>query len=186
MRRKTKKKDTKGFSLIEVIVAIAVLTIGLIGVMALYSDSLSRILSIRSQTTANSLAQEGIELVRNIADTAEGNLTVITSGNKKVSINSSSVVEMVDTPGDYSLYYAPNGTTPGRFTHNSSDETTRFQRKIIVIEEHIDDLPDAMTNDDRKVISLVSWGGVEPPDTTAACTVADRCVFAIMELINNP
>ena len=188
MCRKIKKKYTKGFSLIEVIMAIAVLTVGLIGVMALYGDSLSRILSIRSQTTANSLAQEGIELVRNIADTAGGDLTgILLAGNKRVAINSSSSVIVDDSPGDYSLYYAPGtGTTPGRFTHNSSDEATRFQRKIIVDEKSIDDLPDATTDDDREVISLVSWGGRVPPDTTASCTVADRCVFAIMELVNNP
>jgi type II secretory pathway pseudopilin PulG len=60
---------TKGFTLVEVIVAIFLLTVGIIGVSALITSTISSATHSSQKLVAAYLAQEGIEIVRNIRDT---------------------------------------------------------------------------------------------------------------------
>lgn len=62
------KTKNKGFSLMEVIIAVAVIITALIAAMTLISFSVSAITSSKSKITATNLAQEGLEIVRNIRD----------------------------------------------------------------------------------------------------------------------
>jgi len=61
-------KIEKGFTLIELIITIFVISVGLVGVMTLIQNTLQSASAVRSNLTASYLAQEGIELVRNIRD----------------------------------------------------------------------------------------------------------------------
>lgn len=61
--------ENKGFTILEVIIAGFVLVIGVVGVAGLVVRSTSTTVSIENQITAWYLAQEGIEIVRNIRDT---------------------------------------------------------------------------------------------------------------------
>ncbi|MEA3344510.1 MAG: prepilin-type N-terminal cleavage/methylation domain-containing protein [Patescibacteria group bacterium] len=58
----------KGFTLIEVIAAILIILIGLLGVFSATQKIVSYIAFSNSKLTASYLAQEGLELVRNIRD----------------------------------------------------------------------------------------------------------------------
>lgn len=58
-----------GFTLVEVMVAVAVLSVGLIGAANLITYNISNSAKAINKTIAMNLAQEGIELVRNIRDT---------------------------------------------------------------------------------------------------------------------
>jgi len=58
-----------GFTVLETIVAISVVTVGAIGVFGLVTQSISLNRTSANQAVAVYLAQEGIELVRNIRDT---------------------------------------------------------------------------------------------------------------------
>src|SRR3989338_10456135 len=58
----------KGFTLIEVIVAVFVLTIGVVGVFALVNQTMAASSILTSRLIAAYLAQEGIEIARNIRD----------------------------------------------------------------------------------------------------------------------
>lgn len=61
-------RKTKGFTLLEVIVAIFLITVGIGGIFALINQNLATA-SINSQKlVATYLAQEGIELVRSVRD----------------------------------------------------------------------------------------------------------------------
>jgi hypothetical protein len=60
---------TKGFTLMETIVAIFVITAGIIGVLALVTQTISSAIFSKDKLIAAYLGQEGIELVRNIRDT---------------------------------------------------------------------------------------------------------------------
>jgi len=62
------EKNSKGFTIMEVIVAIFILTIGVIGVYALITQTVSISTFSRDEMTAAYLAQEGVEIVRNIRD----------------------------------------------------------------------------------------------------------------------
>jgi len=54
-------KYTKGYSLIEVLVAISILLIALVGPMTIAAKGIQSSIFVREQTIAISLAQEGIE-----------------------------------------------------------------------------------------------------------------------------
>tara|TARA_Y100000310_G_C20560648_1_gene752873 strand:- start:357 stop:887 length:531 start_codon:yes stop_codon:yes gene_type:complete len=66
-----------GFTIIEVLFAIFVLTVGAVGAFALTSQVISISSAPSSQLVASYLAQEGIEVVRNIRDS---NLLAIHKG----------------------------------------------------------------------------------------------------------
>ena len=63
------KKSQSGFSLLELIVAVFILTVGILGVQALIRENLVLVFHSKNRLTAAYLAQEGIEIVRNIRDT---------------------------------------------------------------------------------------------------------------------
>lgn len=61
-------ESKKGFTLIETLVAVSLLTIAIVAPMTLTAQSLSTAYYARDQITAYNLAQEGIESVRAIRD----------------------------------------------------------------------------------------------------------------------
>lgn len=62
------KRNNSGFTLIETLVAVLVLVLGLLGPLALAAQSISAGRLSRNRLIAANLAQEGIELVRNLRD----------------------------------------------------------------------------------------------------------------------
>lgn len=55
----------KGFTLLETIVAIGVLTTALLGIYSLVAFSISRVSSVKNQNIASFLAMEGLEYIHN-------------------------------------------------------------------------------------------------------------------------
>jgi len=66
MRKKTKNK--KGFSIAEVMISSFVLVVGLTAIISLLIENIKQSVDIRSSIISSQLAQEGVELVRNIRD----------------------------------------------------------------------------------------------------------------------
>ena len=93
------QKIKKGFTLVETMVAISLLTVSIIAPMALTTQSLQSAYYARDQIIASNLAQEGIELVRNHRDdnillSAEGTPTDILNG---IPINQPFTVDATKT-----------------------------------------------------------------------------------------
>lgn len=177
MNHYQKKQKRKGFSLMEVVVAMAVLGIGFLGVMNLYAGSITRNASLRDQTTATSLAQEGVELVRGFAENDLGNLS--TGNNYKVHITTSNVIELSSGLTD-KLYYSTSGIgTIGKFSHTSggSSVDTGFLRRINIVKTDLDSDGDA---NDAQVTAMVVWKRTDFPTD---CSVATNCMVATMDLI---
>lgn len=65
----SKKNTEYGFTLVEAIVAIAVISIGFVGSLVLLSRSSSLANSLKDRVVAAHLAEEGVEIVINIRDT---------------------------------------------------------------------------------------------------------------------
>ncbi len=122
----------KGFSLIEVITAIFILTVGVGGAFSLIYQTLSTVYSVRSELTASFLAQEGVEIVKNLRDCAWL--------ESRTATNTSWLANLSETPGsweaDYSDFelYRSYGSYLRRdssgFFNYSSGETTNFKREI--------------------------------------------------------
>lgn len=64
----TLNKNIKAFTIIEVIIAVFILTFGVVGVFGLIQIITTFTYDISSRLTAVYLAQEGIEIIRNIRD----------------------------------------------------------------------------------------------------------------------
>ena len=123
----------KGFSLIEVITSIFILTVGVGGAFSLIYQTLSAVYSVRSELTDSFLAQEGIEVVKNLRDNAwlESRAATSTSWLSNLS----------EVGGDYELDYstqylsqADNSTymkidSSGLMNYSSGDLTT-FIRSV--------------------------------------------------------
>jgi len=76
------KMSQRGFTLLEAIVSIFIVTVGVGGVFTLVNQTIGGTQAVSSKLTATYLAQEGIEVVRNIRD---GNLLKIHKGIGGVS-----------------------------------------------------------------------------------------------------
>lgn len=61
-------KSSGGYTLIEVIISIAVFTIGIMGVLGLSTSNYYDARHITDRNVATNLAREGIELIRNVRD----------------------------------------------------------------------------------------------------------------------
>jgi len=135
----------RGFTLIETLVAISLLTVGVVGSFSLMQRVTSFASISSSQLVASYLAQEGIETVRNIRDTnyLEGQIwdTGIGAGT--------------DFRLDYRSSVFPDATCGNYLQHNGSyyicsgsNSESKFQRQITV----------EKTGLDRMVVSVaVSW-----------------------------
>jgi len=64
---------SKGFTLIELVITIAVLSLGIIGVYSAFNPIVVATYNLSSRLTATYLAEEGMEVVRNIRDTNVAN-----------------------------------------------------------------------------------------------------------------
>lgn len=62
-------KNKKAFTMVEALIALSILTIGILSSFILVSKALYNVTIIKDRLTASFLAQEGIELVRQIRDT---------------------------------------------------------------------------------------------------------------------
>ena len=61
-------KSNKGFTLLETIVAVAVIMVGLIAALVLINSSLFYVSLIKDRLIAANLNSEGLEVARNIRD----------------------------------------------------------------------------------------------------------------------
>jgi type II secretory pathway pseudopilin PulG len=76
-------KQTKGYSLVEALVAISILLIALVGPMTIAAKGIQSANYVREQTIAISLAQEGIEAF--IAARNDATIEALNSGNLSAS-----------------------------------------------------------------------------------------------------
>ncbi len=125
--------DSRGFTLIEVIIAIVVLTIGVLGTYALVSRVVSATSLSVSQLTASYLGQEGLELVRNVRDT---NFLRIRQAESILWTNGllgcASGCEIDYNDAGFVSYQDRFLKATGSFYAYDSGQDTKFKRKITI------------------------------------------------------
>ncbi|MDP3043010.1 MAG: prepilin-type N-terminal cleavage/methylation domain-containing protein [bacterium] len=141
MMKKNKLKRQFGFSILEVIIAILIISIGMIGVLSLITQNIQVQYIGKNDLIASQLAQEGLELVRNIRDT-----NWLTAGNDwKTGAGATTNSDIVQD-GDYAIDYSGaiidinsidnaglNIDAAGFYTHNAG-AATAFYRLITVVD----------------------------------------------------
>lgn len=167
---KKSNKNKKGFSMVETLIAIFILALGLSAFMSVASSGLQSSIYAKDRVTAFYLAQEAIEVIKNIRD------------ENAIENFSSPPVRWLDGIADWDGYGGPCGSTSdcgvdsrnesitqidscndmndcvlrrdlnGIFNH-AAGEDTKFIR--VVNMEPVSGLPN-----EAKVIATVSWNSV--------------------------
>lgn len=171
------KKERRGYSLVEVLVAISVLLIALVGPLTIASSGLKRANFAKEQTLAIFLAQEGMEAVVKLREDAAlgadsfDNLSqvwsttfsaissrcVVGSSNycgvsiaEDGTINTSSIYQCNAT--NCLMKYQSNARVPYRQGSSVSGNDTIYTRQMQVT---------VTGNAYARVVSTVSWGEAE-------------------------
>jgi len=158
-----KRGEQKGYLLLELMVAISVFVVGILGFLGLLSGTLSLNREIADKFTANYLAAEGVELTKNLidADILDGNPWNRGNGGRFNS-NKCFEIDYLDDSSD-SREFNPcnsNSVAPNFLRYSSSTgytysngNSTPFRRYIRTFN------PPAAGNDQIKVESVVTWQG---------------------------
>ncbi len=165
-------KTNKGFSLVETMLASFVVIIGLVTLLQLFAPVLTSAQLSRDQVVAASLAQEGVELVRNQRDnnmlSSQAFNAGLPNGWLCLDITSSTAAGTPHSVCGGQLYQTPTGW----YVHSAGGNTvTNFARRIYVL----------TMGQEMAVISYVKWGdGSIPssPTSSALCTLENKCSFA--------
>ncbi|NBV76697.1 prepilin-type N-terminal cleavage/methylation domain-containing protein [bacterium] len=174
--------STRGFTLIETLVAVMILSLALIGPMALVARSVATSFYSRDQVVAFFLAQEALESIRNARDNnilsnAYGTPTSLLAGFPAID-NSPFVIDsrdnlMISCQGgvcpplktDGVFYaYGPTGTTQ-IYSAQTGWSPTRFTRTVRA--QYVKK-PDGIDNTDQiKVTVTITWrsSGAVPTKT---------------------
>jgi hypothetical protein len=187
------KKTRRAFSLGEVLVAAFVLTVGLTATTALIVSSIGNAYDNRDAVIAAELAQEGVELVRNVRDqnfafeadgipSGEG-FAGFSEADQHCRMDSSDTIFTCSggqgTPSS-NRYYLDEPTTPSmgqRYTHTPANR--RFARYIYIDYDN--------TAKNARVISFTFWDWtnvdampsyISSSGNTSSCTLESKCVFS--------
>lgn len=183
-----KIKNGSGFSFIEVIISIFLITVGLVASVDLITNGLRDSIDSRDQLIAAGLSQEGVELVRNVRDNnwvqgvdsftdfpaTSGEICWLgfTSGVDSMSCGTPAPETGDDIYAYSSSFYGINNSLPG-------STKTKFQRRIIVE-------GGGASTSDRQIYSVVTWGGnigdFSSSGDLSECTTASKCVHAEITL----
>jgi len=185
METKIKKNQYhKAFTLVEVIMALFILTTGLLGIMRLAALNLSTSMDSRDEIIAATLAQEGLELVYNVKDNNSANYATTLNDFKYFSTSNNCKIDRlyvygntIDcTGGSYQLNYIA-GTG---FVHTGGLSGTKFFRRITIT--------DSGTN--KIITAYTSWNNAPPAvaapgancKTTCNISATSKCACAQMTL----
>ncbi len=134
-------REHKAFSVFEMIITIAIISIGLLGLISLNTQNIKVEYVNKNSLIASMLAQEGLELVRNKRDNNWWSLSPQWSsglvGDGDYIIDYAGVLDdTVDSINDNSakLYLDANGF----YVHNSVGTTLTPFSRLITVEDHTD------------------------------------------------
>jgi|GEM_PF-800055 len=154
--KKTTSGQFQGFTLVEALIAVAIITTGLIAILGVisYAISISRVSP--DEVIAANLAQEGIGVIKNIRDSnwlvdkADNGMRDNSVswkqdiGQGSVTLSSSTTAPTYLLPGIGNAIACKNnlGTacqlfldSDGLYSHDSSGEPTKFYRLIRIVEQ---------------------------------------------------
>ncbi|MDD2766584.1 MAG: hypothetical protein PHH40_02325 [Candidatus Moranbacteria bacterium] len=190
-----KQRLTRGFLLPEVILALFVLSMGILTVVSLIANSLRESIESRNIITATLLAQEGAELIRNVRD--NGFVQDQTDVFAHFSKDNTEPHYYIDYDDQYNdnlnhdttinpeTKYSLQTNNDGFFLHNANG---KFYRYI-----YINFTDSTVGSESADVTSFVYWGYNQTGMFQAAngnngnitdCTMLKKCVYTKITLNN--
>lgn len=136
------KKNEAGFSLLGVIAAFFIITVGMVGVLGLANTTIKGSSLSKMRLIASGLAQEGIEVDRNMrADTdwTEWH-TAVSNGDYIAQYNSSNLVSFFETPLKFN-------SISGLYQYDSGNNSP-FYRKVSLTK---------VSNNEAKIVVEIKW-----------------------------
>ena len=151
------KKRQKAFTLIEVLIAITILIIGILSGFILVTRALYNVAVIKDRLTASFLAQEGIELTRQIRDSnflrmlgeeSAGWRDGLEDGAYIIEsrVDSEESIKLVSIAEDENRFFLYNDTL--KIYNYSDGEPTNFNRKIKIT---------TISDDEIRIESIMQW-----------------------------
>ncbi|MBX4189990.1 type II secretion system GspH family protein [Candidatus Parcubacteria bacterium] len=135
--------NQKGFTLIEALVALVILSTALVPLFYFFNQTVNAAFIISSDLTGANLAQEGIEVIRNMRDTNWHNSlafdTNITAGTFRIQWDSTTLLPSAGNP----VLKINNG-----LYNYSSGTDSIFSRSIVITK---------IGSIELKIVSQVSW-----------------------------
>lgn len=131
------KMKKGGFTLIELLAVIFVIIVGVVGIIALIQQTISFMALSSSKLIASYLAQEGMEIVRNIRDgnwleeAEEGWKEGLFQGDYEADYNAQSLT-VCSLPCDYDNNLRFLGISDSGFYNYDLGNLTKFKRKISI------------------------------------------------------
>lgn len=191
MKRTRKKTNfAKGFSLVEVLISLLIFLLGISAFSVLMTSNISNSQSAKDQTLAMSLAQEGIEIIRNIRDNNDSSDPfdrLVSDGSQEINncrisykdFATWSVAgcsnEFNNNSNYYSLYRSNNfyGSRDGGGT------LTKYTRRIsIAMQDGSGSLTSSKNDAFRlRVRATITWDGLYHDVDAGDCNVANSCIY---------
>lgn len=159
--------------------SVFVLAIGILAAISLISGQIAQIINSRSQVIAGLLAQEGMELVRNIRDNNWENGRKAFENNLPAGDSSNCIIDIISSgcgkSFEESRLYSSPVSAKNYYMHLSAGGTiTKFNRRVSFDYSNTDADADY---EEMKVISMVTWGGSSFP-AVADCNLSNKCTYA--------
>ena len=151
------KKKRKAFTLVEVLIAISILIIGILSGFILITRALYNVAVIKDRLTASFLAQEGIELTRQIRDSNFLRILDEESADWRDGLRDGTYIIKSNVEGDESIQLVSSipSEAPNFFYDNglkiynySTGEPTTFNREIKIT---------TISADEIRVESIMKW-----------------------------
>lgn len=148
------KSSQRGQLLVEAMIAITIVTVGLLGVFSLLGQSLGTAKVVGNQYIAANLAAEGIELIRNVLDTSvianpAGWGSTLSNGAFEMDYNDSPIPPLSSFSNNVLRFDAVTGL----YSYDIGSPTP-FKRRIEIVLH-----PDVTTGilEQIQVNSIVEW-----------------------------
>jgi len=184
------RKNKKGFSIGEVVLAIFVLNVAILSIMLLFSKGIQEFRDERNSVVASMLAQEGVEMARNIRDNTWADRKCVKKSECpsdfpetfdrftnspalcRIDIKSDEI-KSSDCDNDQSKKVLYINSSDGFYDYDNSGEKTDFKRAIKL---------DRGVEDDLTVTSFATWDNTNIPNNKSNCNVQNKCVFSEITL----
>lgn len=152
---KTATSNERGFTIIELIISIFILTVAVVGIFSIFSVMVILTADAADKLTATYLAQEGIEIVSNIRDSnwlnmdacaADPSCTSTYNWDDGLGVENQNCEPPTGCTGDYKTGTLVSGASPlltpwsnnylnidsNGFYNDSAGTQTKFKRKILI------------------------------------------------------